>query len=197
METTKLPVSLILLSMFLMSVIFVIDLQLPLGVAGGIPYIAVVLISLWFQNKNYAIGFAITCTVLILIGFYFSPFGGELWKVLANRILAILAIWTTVTLAIKWKRTQEKILLIKSKAEKEQEKKEIYMATMHAALHITNNLLNQLLLVKMEIEKHEDFSKDVLDSFDNMMLEAGTLLAKLSAVKDIEADNIMQSVYPR
>jgi len=179
-----------------MSAIFIIDLKLPLGVAGGVPYVTVILAPLWFHNKGYVISLAIICTILTLIGFYFSPSGGELWMVITNRALAIFAIWVTATLAIKWKSSEKRLLLSQYEAEKEQEKKEIYIATLHGALHITNNLLNQLLVVKLEIKKHNNFDKEVLALFDDMMLEADTLLCKLSSVKEIDAEEIKQSVHP-
>jgi len=196
LNTANLSISHMLISFLLMAIILLIDLQLPLGVAGGVPYVTVVLASLWFQNKGYVIASAIICTILTLIGLYFSPEGGEIWKVITNRVLAIFAIWVTAILAINWEITRKKILLIEHKTEKENEKKEIYKATMHGALHITNNLLNQLKLVEMEIENHKNFDKEILIMFNGMLLEASDLLTKLSSVEDIEAEKIIQSVYP-
>ena len=88
---------------FLSLIILVVDLQIPLGVAGGVPYIAVVLISLWSSSKNFTIVVAITCSVLTVIGFFFSPEGGVLWQVLFNRFLALFAIWVTALLSLKIK----------------------------------------------------------------------------------------------
>lgn len=199
MKVTTLPINLTIIIILLMSVIFVIDLQLPLGVAGGVPYVIVILVSLWFQNKSYVIGLAMICTILVIIGFYASPIGGEAWKVLTNRALAIFVIWSVAILIIKWDITKKKLLLVKHEAEDEKvtAKEEIYMATMHSTLHITNNLLNQLKLVQMEIENHNNFDKETLTLFNDMTLEASTLLTKLSTVKDIDAEKIKQSVMPK
>ena len=81
--------------------VLIVDLSLPLGVAGGVPYIAVVLISLRSNNVRFTLSVAILCTVLTCVGFFFSPEGGELWKVVANRVLAFFAIWVTALLAMK------------------------------------------------------------------------------------------------
>jgi len=197
-ETKETSTSIFLSSIFiflLMSAIFAIDLQLPLGVAGGVPYVAVILFSLWLNNYKYVISLAIICSILTLIGFYFSPEGGELWKVIANRALALLVIWVTAVLAIKWETSQKRILQIKYKAKEEKEK--IYLATIHGAQHVTNNLLNQLKLVELEIQNNPDFDKEVTELFNNMLIEANTLLKELSSVKHIEAEEIMQSVYPK
>jgi hypothetical protein len=85
----------------LIVIIFSIDLMLPLGVAGGVPYIAVVLMSLRSNNSKFTIYTAIACSLLTVIGYFFSPEGGELWKVLTNRALALFAIWVTALLALK------------------------------------------------------------------------------------------------
>lgn len=69
------------------------DLFIPLGVAGGIPYVAVVLISLWNRQRFHIIAAGLVCSLLIVVGFIFSPAGGIFWQVVTNRILAIAAVW--------------------------------------------------------------------------------------------------------
>ena len=184
-----------LISALLLSlVIFTIDLQLPLGVAGGVPYVAVVLVSLWFRNYKYVIALAVLCSILTLMGFYFSPEGGELWKVMTNRALALFAIWVTALLAIKWKKTIETNVRINFEVEKKREKEKIFLATLKSSLHITNNLLNQLQFIELEINKNPDFNKKTFALFIKMQTEASSLLEDLSSVKEIEADEIMHSV---
>ena len=89
------------LCLILSALIFAIDLMIPLGVAGGVPYIAVVLTSLRSRNIKLTIYMAILCSSLTILGYFFSPEGGELWKVLMNRFLALFAIWVTTLLSIK------------------------------------------------------------------------------------------------
>jgi len=94
--------------------IFILDSLIPLGVAGGVPYILVVLVSLWSPRKKLPIYVAIGGSILTVIGFYSSPAGGELWKVTFNRSLALFAIWTTAILSIQRKTIydeKEKALL--------------------------------------------------------------------------------------
>ncbi len=97
----------IALCLILSIAIFIIDTFIPLGVAGGVPYILVVLISLWSPRTNLPIYMAIGGSILTVIGFYSSPSGGELWKVLFNRSLALFAIWTTAILSVQMKNIQE------------------------------------------------------------------------------------------
>ncbi|GMR07479.1 MAG: hypothetical protein BMS9Abin26_0482 [Gammaproteobacteria bacterium] len=175
--------------------IFIIDLLLPLGVAGGVPYILVILVALWIKNPRAVIILAIICSLLTVLGFYLSPAGGELWKVMANRSLAIFAIWVTAILALKWKLDEKKVSSLEHKIEEEKER--IYLATIHGAQHITNNLLNELQIVKTEIALHPEFSKEISSLFGDMLAEADTLMDDLSTVDQIDDEVIRQSIYPK
>jgi two-component system sensor kinase len=93
----------------LAGVFFSIDISIPLGVAGGVPYVAVILASLWGADRNTVIYIALLCSLLTVVGYYISPEGGELWKVLANRFLALFAIWVTAVLGLALKRAEIKI----------------------------------------------------------------------------------------
>jgi hypothetical protein len=84
------------------------DLLLPLGVAAGVPYIAVVLLSLRHEQRRFTVMMAVSCSLLTILGFFLSPPGGELWKVLANRALALFAIWVTTVLTLQRKALAEK-----------------------------------------------------------------------------------------
>ncbi len=89
-------------------VIFLIDIQIPLGVAGGVPYIAVVLLAQWSSRKNVLFHAALLSSLLTVLGFFLSPPGGELWKVLTNRGLALFAIWVTAVLSQQRRVIEEK-----------------------------------------------------------------------------------------
>ena len=56
---------------------------------------------------------------MTLLGLYFSPDGGELWKVLSNRVLALFAIWVSAILALKWQRDEQEIRSLNYKIEEE------------------------------------------------------------------------------
>ena len=93
--------------MLLAAVFLAIDLVTPLGVADGTLYVAVVLLSLWGSNKWFTVLIATLCSILTVIGFFYSPPGGELWQVLSNRGLALFAIWVTAFLTLQRKRLEE------------------------------------------------------------------------------------------
>ena len=89
--------------------IMAMDLIIPLGVAGGVPYIIIVLLGLWAKGKRFVIISAIAGSLLVVLGYFFSPPGGELWKVIFNRFLALFSIWVTAILCILYKNFEEKL----------------------------------------------------------------------------------------
>ncbi|MBF0381155.1 MAG: PAS domain S-box protein [Magnetococcales bacterium] len=96
-QDTQKPLSkrLVALTVTLLVAIFIGDLYLPLGVAGGVPYVLVIMTCWWYPGgRTFIYQIATLCSVLTLVGFVFSPEGGALWIVLLNRLFAFIAIWT-------------------------------------------------------------------------------------------------------
>ena len=90
----------------LAALVCAVDISIPLGVAGGVPYVAVVLVSLWFRQPRATIWVAIGCSILTVFGLFFSRPGGDQWMVLANRFLSLFAIWATAILGMSWRQAQ-------------------------------------------------------------------------------------------
>lgn len=84
----------IILSLLLIPAFLFFDLHFPLGVAGGVPYVALVLVGLITQRPNTVIVMAVAGTILTIVGYFISPAGGVLQVVLINRGLALFAIWS-------------------------------------------------------------------------------------------------------
>ncbi|MDH5637849.1 MAG: EAL domain-containing protein, partial [Nitrospinota bacterium] len=101
--------------------IFALDVTTPLGVAGGVPYVAPVLISIWSVRRHFTIAMAILGTAFTMAGFFLSPEGAELWVVLTNRFLAIAIIWVAATLALLQKETGYKAIDSARKLEEAQQ----------------------------------------------------------------------------
>jgi PAS domain S-box-containing protein len=102
--------SLLLLSAFLAAAVFALDLMIPLGIAGGVPYVTVLLVFLWTPGRHDVVVAAAACSLLILLGYLFSPPGGEevapifFWQAITNRVLALLAVWVTALLVLRRKQ---------------------------------------------------------------------------------------------
>jgi len=94
------PFSIIIISTILACAFFIFDLSLPLGVAGGVLYVALVLMGMWFSKTSHIYLLATLGSVLTVIGYFASPDGGIFWVVLVNRGLALFVIWITAFLVI-------------------------------------------------------------------------------------------------
>ncbi len=92
---------------------FGFDLVTPLGLAGGIPYVAVVLMAINMPERKWIVIFALACSILTLLGFILSPPGEETWRVMANRFLTLFAIWVAAILLLDRKKAdlEQKALL--------------------------------------------------------------------------------------
>jgi signal transduction histidine kinase len=104
--------------------IFIIDIaSLPLGVAAGVAYVVVVLASLWLPRWQYPIAVAGGVSILTILGFFWSEPAGIPWMVVANRILALTAIWLTALvgcwLVYTKRKKSEDALSMQHRAEQE------------------------------------------------------------------------------
>jgi hypothetical protein len=100
------------------TLIFIIDLNTPQGIADGVPYITVVLISIWSPHRHFTFFVATCCSLLTIAGFIYSPDGSTLEQEISNRLLALFSIWATAFLTLLRRNAEEK----REKAVAEKEK---------------------------------------------------------------------------
>lgn len=103
---------------FFSSIFFAIDILSPTGLADGIPYITLVLISIWSSHRHFTIFVALCCTLLIIIGFLYPWHEVPESQTITNRLLAIFTLWGTALLTLLRKQTEER----REKAVMEREK---------------------------------------------------------------------------
>ncbi|CDT39121.1 hypothetical protein [Vibrio coralliirubri] len=82
------------------TIIFVVDYHVPLGIAMAVPYVTIVLLAATTKDPTSTVMWAITCTLLTLIGYYLSNTGSETWFVAFNRVITIYAIWISAIVPI-------------------------------------------------------------------------------------------------
>ncbi len=125
---------LVILGVILAGLILLVDLLTAGGAAepgqfsyvvGGVPYVAVVLTTLWMPGRSYTVVFAILSSILTLSVLFFHAETVHVapWLVLSfqpdfgslgigspmvNRTLAVFAIWITAILTIQRKTSEEK-----------------------------------------------------------------------------------------
>jgi hypothetical protein len=80
---------------------------------------------------------------------------------------------------------------------KDIEKHEVYIATLRASHHILNNFLNKMTLFREEAEISEDFDKDILKLYDQVIDDAAAQLRNLENIKELDTDNIEKSYKPK
>lgn len=76
-----------------------VDLVLPWGGAVSMLYAVAVLVTLRSQSRQLTIRLSIVCSLVTILGFFYSPPGGMLWMALVNRTLALVVLWGIALLA--------------------------------------------------------------------------------------------------
>ena len=94
--------------------IFILDALLPLGIADGMLYVALVLLGMMAQNRRMIIIAAVLGSALNLLGYFLSPPGGDLTLVITNRVLAFLTICLTAVLCLLKNKADEKLKLARN-----------------------------------------------------------------------------------
>lgn len=92
--------------------VFLVQLKLPLGVVDSTLYPAVVLLSLRMPSQRHVLITAFACTMLLVIGSFFSflsPTNTPLWHDLTNGLTGIFVVWM-VTLYGWFERRRAKLL---------------------------------------------------------------------------------------
>ena len=94
------------LSLALVAAVFAVDLSLPLGVASAVPYTFAVLLALKADRPWVGTAVAGLCGLLTVAKMGIAPDRGttELWKVIANRCLALFAVGMTTVLGVLRRR---------------------------------------------------------------------------------------------
>ena len=79
----------------------------------------------------------------------------------------------------------------------EREKHEVYVATVRSTQHILNNLLNQLQLAFLDLEKEHCLESETRTLLEKSIREGKEQVERLSSVSDLSGESIEESVRPR
>jgi hypothetical protein len=88
--------------------IFVLDLFIPLGVAVGVLYVAVVLLTILAQDDRRTVIFTVAASLLIVFVYFHKPQVDSMWKVIFNRGISLFAVWITAILGIARNRAERR-----------------------------------------------------------------------------------------
>ena len=78
----------------------------------------------------------------------------------------------------------------------EQEKHAVYVATVRSTQHILNNLLNQLQLAFLDLEKEHCLESETRKLLERSIREGKEQVERLSSVSEITSESIEDSVRP-
>ena len=95
------------LTVALGAIVFTLDLLTPMGVALPMLYSGLVLLGLWSPHPKFALIAAIIATILSILGAIITPPGGVVWIGVTNRLMALLIVWTTAFLVMRYKRAEQ------------------------------------------------------------------------------------------
>jgi hypothetical protein len=79
----------------------------------------------------------------------------------------------------------------------EKEKRDVYVATVRSTQHILNNLLNQLQLAFLDLEKEHCLESETRKLLEKSIREGKEQVERLSSVSSISSESIEESVRPR
>ena len=174
----------------LLGVVFYLDLNMPLGYAGGVPYVLPILLTWWTARKRWAIYTAVVASILTIAGYHISPDGGTEWIVLANRTMTILVIWVTAIL----------IFILRQKSDDMDKALAIEHASSDARMRFIANLAHEIrtpinglagmsnLLQQTELdEKQRDYVQTLSLASDGLVSILTNLL-DLSQMEEGEAE---------
>ncbi len=163
----------VILAAFIGSGVFIFDLLMPLGVAGGVPYVALVLVGIWMMDIRAIYLLATIGTVLTIAGYFLSPEGGVHWVVLVNRGLAIFAIWITALILASRGRAKQ------ASAEKEWELALRQQALNEHAIVSAADVKGNITYVNDKFCEISGYSRDELMGQNHRMLKSGEHLPEV------------------
>lgn len=174
--------------------VFTLDWALPLGVAGGVPYVTLVVIGWWFPKRWTIILLATVSSVLTILGYYISQEVGVVdWMVLTNRGYALVAIWTTAI--IIWVSRRSRALVRQSETTLKQAKQEAENANrvkgelLANMSHELRTPLNAIIGFSSTM-KHETFgplSKKYMEYANDINISGEHLLELINDILDVSS----------
>ena len=102
----------------MMAAILLLDLFIPLGVAVGVIYMVVVLLTLWSPQTKVTLVVAVVSSLLIVAAFFYKPPVTDMWKVIFNRGISLFAVWVAAILGLQKNKTEQQRAMVLLEREK-------------------------------------------------------------------------------
>jgi hypothetical protein len=96
----------------MMVAIFLLDLFIPLGVAVGVLYLVIVLVTLQSQQTKVTLAVAVASSLLIVAAYFYKPPVTDMWKVIFNRGISLFAVWVAAILGLQKNKTERQRAMV-------------------------------------------------------------------------------------
>lgn len=206
----------------LLSLTFTLDTITPLGIAAGIPYMAVIFLAAPLPRRSIIV-FAVMCTLLTAGAFFKYP--GALpeveWLAFANRTLTIIAIWLTALFVLSRKNAEDILTkhrdglesLVRERTasitqlhqqleaaiidqlKEEQAKLRLFQSTMRTVKDIVNNFLNELQLIRLEMEAKKAVDVPTSLLLEKLIFDTSAKLNALGELKELKETDLGGGIY--
>ena len=175
--------------------IFVVDVaSLPLGVAAGVFYVGVVVISLWLPKWQHTYIVAGAVSFLTAFGFLMSEPAGVPWMVVANRLLSLAAIWL-VAIAGSWlvltkrKKAEETLQEVSQEVDRARRAKSRFL---EASSNDIRHHLQTLMLLNGALHKtaREAKAQEMITKQGNALAQLSDLMNSLLEISEFESGEV-------
>jgi len=179
--------------------IFILDVaSLPLGVAAGVFYVGVVVISLWLPKWQHTFIVAGGVSVLTAAGFLMSEPAGVLWMVIANRLLSLAAIWL-VAIGGSWlvltkrRKSDETLQKVALEVDRARNAKSRFL---EASSNDIRHHLQTLMLLNGALHKTsaEPKAQQMLGKQSDALAQLSDLMNSLLEISELESGEVELSI---
>jgi len=175
--------------------VFAIDVaSLPLGVAAGVAYVPAVLVALWYPRWQQTFAVAGVTSILTMTGFLLSEPAAVLWMVMANRLLALSAIWLTAVggrwhILTRRRKADQEVRRAQREADKARAAKLRFLLT---ASNDIRHHLQTLVLLNAALRKTvaDPKAQQMLSSQGDAMGHLSDLMNSLLDITDMESGDV-------
>jgi len=175
--------------------IFIVDFaSLPLGVAAGVFYVGVVVLSLWLSKWQHTYIVAGAVSFLTAFGFLMSEPAGVLWMVAANRLLSLVAIWV-VAIGGSWlvlnkrKKSEEALEEVAQEAHRARRAKSRFL---EASSNDIRHHLQTLMLLNGALHRtaREAKAQEMVTKQGNALAQLSDLMNSLLEISELESGEV-------